>query len=61
MSLKPTTRSREYRGGWMGRKRNYICRKCGEKFQHDGFQLTEKERICPPCIKDTVKGKYEEA
>ena len=36
-------------GGWKGRRRNYRCRKCGAKFQHDGFQLIEAARICPSC------------
>ena len=43
------TRSREYREGWTGRRRNYKCRNCGEKFQHEGGQLPEKARICRYC------------
>jgi len=47
--MKTQTRSREYLTGWLGRKRNYKCRACGEKFQHDGGQLPEKARICLDC------------
>lgn len=36
-------------GGWLGRRRHYKCRKCGNDFVHDGFTLPEKERICTPC------------
>jgi len=49
MGYRPRTQSREYREGWTGRRRNYKCRKCGIKFQHDGQQLPEDSRICPPC------------
>jgi hypothetical protein len=44
------SRRRMYReGGYLGRKRNYLCRKCGQKFQHDGFQLAENDRVCSSC------------
>lgn len=52
--LKPFevgSRSRAAReGGWQGRRRNYSCRQCGEKFQVDTrAPLPEKERLCPKC------------
>jgi len=47
--MQVKTRSRAYREGWQGRKRNYKCRKCGEKFQYDGLQLPVDLRICPKC------------
>ncbi len=37
-------------GGWLGRRRNYICRDCGVKFQVDTLNpLPEAERVCRPC------------
>jgi len=43
-------RSREYVEGWLGRRRTYKCRKCGEKFRVDAMRpLPTKERICPRC------------
>ncbi len=36
-------------GGWCGRRRNYVCRVCGEKFQHDGNRLPVKSRVCYNC------------
>ena len=50
--MRTTTRSREYREGWTGRRRTYECRACGEKFQHDGGQLPLKACICPSCRTD---------
>jgi len=47
--MRISTRSREYREGWTGRKRWYICRVCGKKFQHDGGQLPAQSRICLTC------------
>lgn len=46
------SRCRERREGWLGRRRNYLCRKCGQKFQHDGGRLPERARLCPDCLKD---------
>ena len=48
--MQPTNRTREYREGWTGRRRNYSCIFCGDKFQHDGGQLPKKARICVSCI-----------
>jgi len=45
--------SRACREGWLGRRRNYKCRACGETFQHDGLQLPEKLRVCSKCLYDT--------
>ena len=53
----PTTRCREYREGWTGRRRNYKCRGCGQKFQHDGNQLPEKLRYCGECREKKVRAK----
>lgn len=50
MGYHPTTRSREYREGWKGRKRIYRCRSCGSKFQVDTLKpLPIKDRICEQC------------
>lgn len=48
--MQPITRTREYREGWLGRRRNYRCRGCGEKFQVDTKSpLPEKDRLCSEC------------
>lgn len=49
------SRSRAAReGGWLGRRRNYRCRQCGEKFQVDiRDPIPETERICPECRGDS--------
>ena len=48
--MRPTTRSREYREGWIGRRRTYKCRECGLKFQVDTREpLPEKDRVCQVC------------
>ncbi|MDD5339295.1 MAG: hypothetical protein WC329_01820 [Candidatus Omnitrophota bacterium] len=47
-------RSRERIEGWAGRRRNYKCRKCSNKFQHDGNKLPAGARICPECLKDPI-------
>lgn len=53
--MKPTTRCREYREGTRSRRRNYKCRRCGEKFQVDTINpLPEKARICPGCANKEV-------
>ncbi len=44
--------AREYREGWTGRRRTYKCRKCSTKYQHDGFKVPLKARICPGCCKN---------
>jgi hypothetical protein len=54
MGCHPQTRSRGFREGWTGRRRWYKCRKCGENFQHDGFGLPKKARICIDCLRDPV-------
>jgi transposase-like protein len=52
MSFRPTTRCREYREGWLGRRRTYKCRTCGNKFQVDTLgPLPEKLRNCKDCVK----------
>jgi len=45
------SRSRAAReGGWLGRRRNYKCRQCGDEFQVDTRKpLPEDRRICPDC------------
>lgn len=53
MGYHPTTRSREYREAWKGRRRTYGCRGCGEKFQVDTLDpVPEKARYCSECLKD---------
>jgi len=50
MSLRPETRSRAYREGWIGRRRTYKCRGCGVKVQVDTLgPMPEKERFCQIC------------
>ena len=50
MGYHPTTRSREYREGWIGRRRTYRCRNCSEKFQVDTSNpLPLKDRLCYAC------------
>jgi hypothetical protein len=52
MGNHPTTRSRAYREGWLGRRRTYRCRTpgCPNKFQVDTRNpLPEKMRVCPDC------------
>ena len=57
MGYHPTTRSREYRDGWLGRRRSYKCRACGAKFQVDTLRpLPENERICLIC--KTERGQF---
>jgi hypothetical protein len=54
-------RSRVCLEGWTGRRRRYYCRVCQEPFTHDGFQLPEKSRICPVCLREPKNLKtYEE-
>ena len=49
------SRSRRVReGGWLGRRRNYKCRRCHERFQVDTIRpLTEKDRLCLACKVET--------
>lgn len=55
MGYHPTTRNREYREGWLGRRRTYQCRECGIKFQTDILNpLPEIDRVCPDCRKRTM-------
>ena len=50
MSNNPATRSREYVEGWLGRRRWYKCRSCGQKFPVDTLNpLPEADRTCRPC------------
>jgi len=54
MSNQPTTRCREYKEGCIGRRRTYICQKCGAKFQEDRLtSLPEIDRVCPECREHT--------
>lgn len=54
MGYHPTTRSREYRQGWLGRRRTYRCRECGNKFQEDRMEpMPEYNRVCPDCRRRT--------
>jgi len=49
-----TSRCREKIEGWRGRRRNYKCRNCGQKFQVDALNpLPENDRICSTCRKLT--------
>jgi len=50
MGYHPMTKSREYRQGWLGRRRNYVCRECGEGFQVDTLNaLPGIDRVCQIC------------
>lgn len=54
MNYIPTTRSREFREGWRGRRRNYKCRECSATFQVDTLNpLPEIDRVCPACRERT--------
>lgn len=54
MGNHPTTRSRQHREGWLGRKKNYICRECHQPFQVDTLNpLPEIDRVCPDCRQRT--------
>ena len=46
-----STRTRRYReGGWLGRRRKYICRRCGHKFEVDAMRPWKaEERVCWTC------------
>ncbi len=45
-----TSRSRQCREGWLGRRRTYKCRQCGAKIHVDTLHpLPVKERICNSC------------
>ena len=55
-----TTGCREYREGWIGRRRMYKCRLCGYKFQVDTLRsLPQEERIRSVCKEKGVKGVVE--
>ncbi len=44
------TRRREYKEGWLGRKRTYHCTECNSKFQVDTLNALPKiDRVCPSC------------
>lgn len=48
--MNQTTRTREYTGAWLGRRRTYHCTECNEKFQVDTLaSLPKIERVCPVC------------
>jgi rubrerythrin len=48
--MQNESRSRACREGWLGRKRTYRCRICGEKFRVDTLNpLPEDKRMCPVC------------
>ena len=50
MDYCPETKCREYREGWVGRRRKYICRECHTKFQADTLKpLPEIDRVCFYC------------
>jgi len=50
IGLKANTWTREYREGWIGRKRTYHCRSCGYKFRVDTRDpLPEELRLCEIC------------
>ena len=54
--MNPTTRTREYTGAWLGRRRSYHCTECNEKFRVDTLNsLALIDRVCPGCrIRTTV-------
>lgn len=59
MSLKPTTKCREYREGMISRRHTYKCRVCGMKFQVDTVEpLKVKERKCPECTRVCKPGDH---
>lgn len=48
------TRCREYREGWLGRRRMYRCSECHNKFQVDTLNpLPQIEHVCLDCRKRT--------
>lgn len=48
--MNPATRTREYKEGWLGRRRTYHCTECNDKFQVDTLNpLPNIERVCPAC------------
>lgn len=48
--MKNYSRGREKIEGWLGRRRIYKCRQCGNKFQVDTLEpLPKLYRICPQC------------
>ncbi len=51
MTPRENGRSRFAReGGWLGKRRTYKCRMCGDKFQVDTKDpLPLYERKCPKC------------
>lgn len=54
MGYNPTTRCREFIEGWLGRRRQYRCRECGEDFTEDRIKpLAEIDRVCNKCMKRT--------
>ena len=53
MSLRPTTRCREYRQGSTGRWHTYTCRKCGQKFSEFlARAYPEDAKYCRECQLD---------
>lgn len=45
-----TSRCREKTEGWLGRRRNFICSECHQKFQTDTLNpLPEIDRVCFTC------------
>lgn len=48
--MKQTTRTREYKEGWRGRRRTYHCTECNDKFQVDTLNpLPHIDKVCPVC------------
>jgi hypothetical protein len=42
--------SREAVSGWKGRRRNYKCHSCGDRFRVDStLPIPESLRLCPDC------------
>jgi hypothetical protein len=57
MGYHPREQRRVHKeGGWLGRRRNYTCRKCGMKFQADvRYPVPEKARFCYPCLENDLE------
>jgi len=50
MGYNPTTISREYREGSIGRRRTYSCTECHVKFQENRLiSLPDIDKVCPKC------------
>lgn len=54
MGYHPTTRCREYREGWLGRRRTYYCVECQKLIHVDTLNPIPKiDRVCSECRMST--------